>query len=243
MPKITSKIPFVPVQPSMTGSVAAPKAVAQASEPEYSLAPNAKGLVDAHKRAESAQSQVAMVNGSVEINQAADELLRSVAEELSSQLSDRGQETKANDVMANLEKFFEKTGPARGYRLDPERGTMASLEDNGERMDKVMAQLETMVGELRKVNAEPANECQQAYNRQAYGESIAQEGVFALAFEKAYNKAPDTKAVIEKAERFFQNLPGRVESQVESQGGSMEPLERSGALARALAKQAEALAR
>ena len=203
----------------------------RARYPEVATA--AKGFVDAYANASKARSQMEMVAGSVDINHAADALLKRTAEELASQLADRGQDAKSDQVLADLDRFNTQIGPPRGYRMDPERGTMASLEDNGERMDKVMAKLASVAKELGKVNKEPIGEFQQAYNRQAAGEAIMNEALFAGAFQKAYDKNGDDQ-VIKDAQTFFKGLPKKVDSQDESRGGSLEPLERSGATSAAL---------
>ena len=69
---------------------------------------------------------------------------------------------------------------------------------------------------------------------------MLQEARFALAFQKAYNEAGDD-AVITKAQTFFKALPKNVDSQIESRGGSLEPLERAGGTATALADFAKKL--
>lgn len=211
-----------------TGAVSAPKAQ---KYPEVATA--AKNFVDAYAVANKATNQMAMVEGSVGCANAGDALLKRATEELASQLSDRGQDKAAAKVTKDMDAFFKKIGPPKHYRLDPERGTMASLEDNGERMTKVLAQMAKVSAELGKVNKEPAGEYQQAYNRSAGGDEVKAEVDFALKFQKAYNEGGDD-AVIKKAQTFFKALPKNVDSQVESRGGSLEPLERAGGAATAL---------
>lgn len=205
------------------------------------VATNAKGVVGAYAQGNKAISQMDMVSGSVQINKATDAVLKRTVEELSVQLADRGQDTKSAAVLADLDAFFKKVGPPKGYRVDPERGSMASLEDNGERMDKVTAKLAQVAAQLGKVNAEPSGDNQQAYNRNAGGESVRQEALFTLAFQKAANGADGDKA-ISMAQTFFKALPKKIDSQIESRGGSMEPLERAGGTATALKEMSEKLA-
>jgi hypothetical protein len=219
----------------------APKAsgVSAAKAPKYpEVATDAKAFVDAYKSASKAMSQMDMVEGSVTINNAADKLLKSTMNELASQYADRGQDAKSDAVLKDLEKFMKHLGPAKHYRLDPDRGTMASLEDNGDRMTKLMGKLTSVANELGKVNKEPAGDFQQAYNRNAGGEAVMQEARFAVAFEKAYNK---DEAVLGQAEAFFKTLPKKIDSQIESRGGTMEPLERAGGTATALAEMTKKL--
>lgn len=204
------------------------------------VATTAKAFVDAYAAGAKAMTQFDMVESSVGTNKAADAMLRHVAGELASQLGDRGKDAAGAKVLKDLDAFFKKTGPAQHYHLDPERGTMAALEDNGDRMTKVLGQLEKLAAQLEKVNAEPAGETQQAYNRSAGGDAVLQEARFALAFQKAYNEAGDD-AVITKAQTFFKALPKNVDSQIESRGGSLEPLERAGGTATALADFAKKL--
>lgn len=213
--------------------------VSTAKAPKYpEVASDAKAFVDAHKQAGKAMNQMDMVAGSVTINNAADKVLKNTMQELASQLADRGQDTKADAVLKDLEKFMAKLGPPKQYRMDPERGTMASLEDNGDRLDKVMAKLTSAANELGKVNKEPSADNQQAYNRSAGGDAVMQEARFVVAFDKAANK--DEK-VVGQAEAFFKTLPKKIDSQIESRGGSMEPLERAGGTATALAEMTKKL--
>jgi hypothetical protein len=195
------------------------------------VATNAKAFVDSY--ALPTNTQVEMVASSQATNQAADALLNEVATELASQLGDRGQDAAGEKVMKDLNAFMKKLGPAKGYYVDPDRGSMAALEDNGDRQTKVMAQLGKLTAQLNKVNAEPAGENQQAYNRNAAGSAVAAEATFAMKFEKAYNIDGDD-ALVKQAQSFFKALPKKVDSQVESRGGSMEWLERSGGAATAL---------
>ncbi len=210
-----------------TGTVAA-------KAPRYpEVATTAKAFVDAYAKGSKAISQMDMVASSQGTNKAADALLTRVATELASQLSDRGQDAAGAKVLKDLDGFMKKVGPAKSYYVDPERGSMASLEDNGDRMTKVMNQLARLSAQLGKVNAEPAGEYQQAYNRQAGGMLVQAEADFAGAFMKAYDVNADD-AVITKAQTFFKALPRNVDSQVESRGGTLEPLERAGGAATAL---------
>jgi len=220
-------------------STSASSAVSRPKYPE--VATGAKGVVDAYAHASKAMSQMDMVAGSVETNKAADAVLTRTMQELSYQLADRGQDQKSEAVLADMASFFKKIGPPKGYRLDPERGTMASLEDNGDRMTKVQAKLAKVAAELGKVNAEPSGDNQQAYNRNSGGEAIRQEALFTLAFQKAADGANGDKAIAD-TQTFFKALPKKIDSQVESRGGSMEPLERSGGAATALAEMATKLA-
>ena len=164
-----------------TSGATAPRA------PRYpEVASDAKGFVDAYQKAGKAMNQMAMVEGSVDINNAADKLLAKTMNELASQLADRGQDAK----------------------------------------------------QLGQVNKEPAGEYQQAYNRQAGGDAVMQEARFAIAFKKAYDKDEKVGAQVET---FFKGLPKKIDSQIESRGGSMEPLERAGGTATALAEMTKKL--
>ena len=205
------------------------------------VAPEITELVGAYKKAEKAMSQMDMVAGSVEINNAADKLLKRVATELATQYDDRDLGTSAEQVVLEMEKFFRDVGPARGYRMDPERGTMASLEDNGARMDKVLGKLKEMTERLHAVNKEPNGDHQQALNRSAFGESVEQQGRFALAFDKAYHGGNGDKALA-SASAFLKALPGKIDAGIESRGGSLEPLERAGGTASALEEFSKKLA-
>jgi hypothetical protein len=203
------------------------------AKPKYpEVATTAKNFVDAYAAGNKAMTQVEMVNSSINCNKAADAMLTLLATELSSQYADRGQDAKGAKVQKDLATFFNKVGQPKAYRLDPERGTMASLEDNGARMEKVLAQLQKLSAELGKVNAEPAGEYQQAYNRSAGGDFVKAQADFALKFQKRYSESGADDAVIKKAQTFFKALPKNVDSQVQSRGGSLEPLERAGGAAR-----------
>lgn len=84
-------------------------------------------------------------------------------------------------------------------------------------------------------------EFQQAYNRHAGGELVRAEANFTLALNAAWAKGGYDDAVFKKAQTFFKALPRSVDSQVESRGGSLEPLERAGAATKALNDFAAAL--
>ncbi len=197
-------------------------------------APTAKAFVDAYASGTSALSQMAMVASSQTTNQAGDAMLQHVAGELQAQLADRGLDKEADAVGQDLAKFFKSAGPIQAYHLDPDRGTMAALEDNGDRMTKVLGKIGELAAQLGKVNAEPSGENQQAYNRNAGGLSVQREAEFAVAFAHAYEKNGDEQ-VIKDAQSFFKALPKKVDSQIESRGGSMAPLEFAGATGEALA--------
>jgi hypothetical protein len=205
------------------------------------VATTAKAVVDANAKASKAMSQMDMVAGSVEINKATDGVLKRTMQELSSQLADRGQDQKADAVLKDMDAFFKQVGGAKGYYVDPDRGSMAALEDNGDRMQKVSAKLAEVAAELGKVNAEPSADNQQAYNRSAGGDAVKQEALFTLAFQKAADGGNADKA-ISAAQTFFKALPKNVDSQIESRGGSMEPLERAGGTATALEEMSKKLA-
>jgi hypothetical protein len=252
MARIGNKPPSIASssQVSAQKPASAPKATAQASTSQGTVkagwspgagkaarapavAPEVTELLNAYKSAGKAMNQMDMVSGSVDINNKADALLKRVGAELASQLSDRGQEAKGDKVLKDLDTFFKDAGPARGYRMDPERGTMASLEDNGFRMTKVMGKLSQLADQLDKVNKEPAGEWQQAMNRSAGGEAVEQQARFALAFEKAYHGDKGEKA-LSSAVAFLKALPAKIDAGIESRGGSLEPLERAGGTAAAL---------
>lgn len=254
MPKIQSRVPSQVARPpskpaasapkpaapaaqakagwgTKAASVAGPAAASQARYPE--VATTAKGLVDAHARAAKAMNQRDMVETSVGVNDAMDAVLKRTATELAGQLTERGQGAKADKVLKDLDGFFKKTGPAQHYRMDPERGTMGSLEDNSDRMTKLTAKLDKLAAELGKVNKEPVGDNQRAYNRHGGGEAVRQEALFALTFQKAADGGSSEKA-ISQAQAFFKALPKKIDSQIEFRGGSMEPLERAGSTAAAL---------
>lgn len=219
-----------------TGVTMAPRAQ---KYPE--VATDAKKFVDAYAVGSKAMTQVEMVNSSIGTNKAADQLLKSAVSELASQYADRGMDAKGEKALKDLDAFFKKIGPTVPYHLDAERGTMAALEDNGDRMTKVLGQLAKVSAELGKVNKEPSGENQFAYNRSAGGDLVKAEVDFALSFQKKYNESGADDAVIKKAQTFFKALPKNVDSQVESRGGSMEPLERAGGAAKFLNDFAAAL--
>jgi hypothetical protein len=225
-------------QAKTTGKAAVTQAWGTKPSKVPEVATAARGLVDAYREASKATNQQAIVAGSQRVNDAADLLLKRTMTELASQHELRGNTDKADAVLQDLEKFMSKVGPSQPYRLDPERGTMGSLEDNDERLDKVMAKLASASEQLGKVNKKPAAENQQAFNRHAGGEAIRQEARFALAFQKAYLR--DDK-VLRQADTFFKALPKKVEGQVESRGGSLEALERFSATSEALAEMTKKL--
>jgi hypothetical protein len=197
------------------------------------VAPEVTDLALAFKAAGMALSQMDMVAGSVNINNKADALLMKTATELGAQLQDRGMDAKAVKVVKDLAKFFTQVGPAKGYRMDPERGTMASLEDNGDRLTKVMKKLGELANQLDRVNQKPVAEGQQLYNRQAYGESVEQQARLAIALEEA-TQQPNGDQKVSSAIAFLKALPAKIDASIESRGGSLEPLERWGGTASAL---------
>jgi len=121
------------------------------------------------------------------------------------------------------------------------KGFVDAYQKAGKAMNELASQLADRgqdAKQLGQVNKEPAGEYQQAYNRQAGGDAVMQEARFAIAFKKAYDKDEKVGAQVET---FFKGLPKKIDSQIESRGGSMEPLERAGGTATALAEMTKKL--
>ncbi len=193
-------------------------------------AAHAKGVADAYTALFLAETMKGEVAGSVKINTAADRLLTSTAEHLAMQLEDRDQEKPAAQVQAEVKQFLADLGEP--VKPNKSRNSQQSVEANLARHEKVLAKLSELADRLATVNAEPNGEHQQAYNRSAIGSAGEQEARFAVALGKAYARNPE-KAV-QAANRALTSMPRVVEKQVESHGGSLEQLERSGAESQAL---------
>lgn len=203
-------------------------------------APQAKALVDANVNQSKATSQMDMVAGSVQVNKAADELLKFTTQMLAQSLEMHGQSSNAKAVLADTDKLLKSVGEPKGYYVDPQRGSMAALDDNYARQKKVMDRLSTVAAQLEKSNT-PTGDSQMAMNMVSANGSVVAQAKYAVAFQKLYDQQ-GTEAVLKEAQTFFSKLPKRVDSQIESRGGSLEPLERADATAEALTQATKKLA-
>lgn len=212
-----------------------PKAagVGRPSRPQIpDVATNARAVVESMVAGNKAMSQMEIVASTVQHNQAAEGMVKDLGAELAAQYRDRGNEKAAAKVEKDLSKFLKDLPPVKGYYVDPDRGSMAAVEDNGERSEKLNFKIAEFANSLDKVNAEPAGEYQQAYNAHARGNLAATEARFVGALGEALVNGDEKGA--EKALAFLKALPKKVDAQIESRGGTMEPLERSGGAQAAL---------
>lgn len=196
------------------------------------VAAHARAVVESFVAGNKAMTQVDIVGSTVQHNKAAEAMVQTLATELASQYRDRGNEKAAAKVEKDLASFTRSLGPVKGYYVDPDRGSMAAVEDNGVRSEKLNFKMQELANKLDQVNAEPAGEHQQAYNRHAGGTLISAEAKLLGALGEAMVNGDSN--VAEKTLSFLKALPKKVDSQIESRGGSMEPLERAGGAARAI---------
>lgn len=215
--------------PKATGAVGRPS-----RPPVPDVAANARGVVESMVAGNKAMNQMAIVASTVQHNKAAEAMVKHLALELAQQYRDRGNETAAAKVEKDLASFTKDLGPVKGYYVDPDRGSMAAVEDNGERSEKLNFKLQELANKLDEVNAEPAGEFQQAYNSHARGQLASAEARLVGALGEALVNGGE--GVAEKALAFLKKLPTQVDAQIESRGGSMEPLERAGGAQAAIQK-------
>lgn len=202
------------------------------------VATNARAVVESMVAGNKAMSQMEIVASTVQHNKAAEGMVKDLASELASQYRDRGNEKAAAKVEKDVAKFLKDLPPVKGYYVDPDRGSMAAVEDNGERSEKLNFKIAEFANALDKVNAEPAGDFQHAYNSHARGTLAATEARFVGALGEALVNGDGDAA--EKALAFLKALPKKVDAQIESRGGSMEPLERAGGAQAALQKYIDA---
>ncbi len=207
----------------------------KASKPKVpQLATETADFVKANISASKKLNMMDMVAGSRDITVAAQKLYTKVAEELAWQIEDRGDAKGAAAVRQEAADFIKGLKAPQNYHLDPKRGTMGALEDNGNRTSDILKAMGHLASRLEKVNRLPAGDYQQAYNSNARGSSVAAEARLAIAFNKAFTG--DDAALEAKSLKFFKDLSTNVDRQIESRGGSMEPMERGELLTDALKK-------
>jgi len=224
-------------QPVQRGWAPKTSGVRPSSRPQVpDVATGARAFVEAMIVGQKAMSQVDMVKASIQQNNALEGLVKNTGAELAEQLRFRGDEKGAAKVEKDLASFMKGLKAPQPYHLDRERGTMAALEDNGARAEKLQFKLAELANGLAKANKEPAGEYQAAYNAQARGSLVEAEARFVAALGEAYVNGNGDGKVLDGAMKFLKALPRQIDAKIENRGGSLEPLERDGGAASALTK-------